>query len=578
MEVHNLLQKQIEDCLGSGYALTPELRRLVGEVNAIYWRSATPGMKPLRKRKGAARQAGSEQSETRAVLSVLPDLFLRIDKNGKILYVDGGRGVDFLFAPEELVGAHVSEIPLDPVSSLFVECLRKTRATRAKHSVEYSVEHDSYPLYFEASFVPLSSGEVVSTIRNVTERKTAENRLRKAHEQTEQILGAIPSILIWVDSNDRVNEWSTMAENAFGLKASAVLGKAFIELDVAWDWVLVLEKIADCRERKEAVRLEDVKFTRCDGKDGFLNMTITPIQDQQAGHAGYLLLGSDVTERKFLEDQLSQAQKLESIGQLAAGIAHEINTPTQYVGDNARFLLTAFTRLTAIMNKYSDLLTAAKKKTLTDEMVTSLEQLCSKKRLPYLLEEIPRAIQEALDGVERIAGIVKAMKEYSHPGVEKKTLTDINKALKNTITVTRNEWKYCADLEKQFDESLPLVPCLPGELNQVFLNVIVNASHAIKDANEKLGRKKGRITVRTEYNDDWVRVSIGDNGTGIPKAYRAKVFDPFFTSKEVGKGTGQGLAISHNVVVEKHGGSITFETREGRGTTFTICLPLAVEQ
>jgi signal transduction histidine kinase len=166
------------------------------------------------------------------------------------------------------------------------------------------------------------------------------------------------------------------------------------------------------------------------------------------------------------------------------------------------------------------------------------------------------------------------MKEFSHPGTKEKIPLNLNHAIDSTITVARNEWKYVAEVETDFDPLLPLVPCLPGEFNQVILNMIVNAAHAIDDANRKRGQEKGRINIQTLNCPKWAEIRIGDTGLGIPVEIRNRIFDPFFTTKEIGKGTGQGLAIAHSVVVDKHGGSIHFETEEGKGTTFVIRLPL----
>ena len=259
---------------------------------------------------------------------------------------------------------------------------------------------------------------------------------------------------------------------------------------------------------------------------------------------------------------------------MAAGIAHEINTPTQYLGDNTRFLKVALGKLQKVLLKYNDLLTAAKQNTLTKQLIAEVEAEIEKNKMEYILEQIPQAIEDSLNGIERVGKIVKAMKEYSHPGGDEKTPVDINKALENTITVCCNEWKYHANMEKNLDPGLPLVPCLPGELNQVFLNMIVNAAHAIADTVEEDSGKKGVIRVGTHYHGNCAEITISDTGTGIPNEYRSKIFDPFFTTKRVGKGTGQGLAISYNVVIEKHGGSITFDTEEGKGTTFVIRLPI----
>jgi signal transduction histidine kinase len=192
--------------------------------------------------------------------------------------------------------------------------------------------------------------------------------------------------------------------------------------------------------------------------------------------------------------------------------------------------------------------------------------------LEFVMIEVPRAIDQGLDGVRRVAKIVRAMKEFSHPDSADKTAADLNKAIESTITVGRNEWKYVAEMTTEFDDALPPVVCYPGDINQVVLNLVVNAAHSIKD-NVKDG-EKGKIKVCTRKRGDFAEISVTDTGTGIPEAIRSRVFDPFFTTKEVGKGTGQGLALAYTVIVKKHGGKIWFETELGRGTTFYIDLPL----
>lgn len=290
--------------------------------------------------------------------------------------------------------------------------------------------------------------------------------------------------------------------------------------------------------------------------------------------AEILVIVRDTSEQKFLEDQLQRAQKLESIGQLAAGIAHEINTPTQYVGDNTRFVQDSFSDLETVLSKFNELLDSAREGTMPPTLIAEVEKEVRLADVEYLLEEIPHALQQSLEGVNRIAKIVQSMKEFAHPGSANKKATNLNHAIESTITVARNEWKYIADLETDFAPDLPLVPCLVGEFNQVILNLIINATHAITDAIGHDSNRKGTIKVSTRCEGHWAEIRVSDSGTGIPESVREKIFDPFFTTKEVGKGTGQGLAISHAVVVEKHGGQLTFETELGKGTTFIIRLPL----
>jgi PAS domain S-box-containing protein len=266
-------------------------------------------------------------------------------------------------------------------------------------------------------------------------------------------------------------------------------------------------------------------------------------------------------ERDRLEDNLRQAQKLEAIGQLAAGIAHEINTPTQYVGDNLRFLKESFGELDGILGK------------LVDLGGETAGQMLADADFDYLKEEIPRALNQSLEGVDRVAKIVRAMKEFSHPAREK-TATDLNRAIQSTVTVASNEWKYVAEVEMDLDANLPSVHCSPAEFNQVVLNMIVNAAHAIADVVGDGGNGKGKIRVRTRPDGEFAVVEITDSGSGMPPHVQARIFDPFFTTKEVGKGTGQGLAIAHNVIVDKHGGTIKVTSSPGQGTTFHIRLPI----
>lgn len=399
-------------------------------------------------------------------------------------------------------------------------------------------------------------------------------RLCRQIEEQECILKAIPSILITIDESDRVTHWNPSATAVFGIPADQALGQPFYQCPIHWDWKIVKRGIESCRRRGTQVKLEDIRYTRPDGNEGIVGITLSPLGDSHEQDGRVLLLGADITERRLIERQLAQALKMESIGRLAAGIAHEINTPTQYVGDNLRFLQDAMQNLLQLLRRFQDFLQDAKTGAISNERIAEVEEAIENADLGYLLEEIPKAIEQSLEGLERVAKIVRAMKEFSHPGAAEMTSVDINHALESTITVARNEWKYVADLVTDFDHNLPPVPCLPGDMNQVFLNIIVNAAHAIADVVGNGSKGKGTITVSTRKLDGWVEVRISDTGTGIPEAIRSKIFDPFFTTKQIGRGTGQGLAYAHSVVVEKHKGTLTFETEEGRGTTFIIRLPL----
>ena len=274
---------------------------------------------------------------------------------------------------------------------------------------------------------------------------------------------------------------------------------------------------------------------------------------------------------------MRQAQKLEAIGQLAAGIAHEINTPMQYVTDNTRFLQKAYFEVLSVLKAYDHLLQANRQGRIYPELVSDVDAAIAEADMEFLITEAPKALAQSLEGLDRVADIVRAMKEFSHPGGEEKQMMNLNHLINNTITVCRNEWKYVAEISLDLDPDLPPVPCLPGDFNQVILNIVVNAAHAIADKLKGHHKNKGKIRITTRQDGKWVDIRISDTGTGIPEEHRAKIFNPFFTTKEAGRGTGQGLAISHSVVVAKHGGTIDFDTEEGKGTTFVVRLPLPID-
>ena len=341
------------------------------------------------------------------------------------------------------------------------------------------------------------------------------------------------------------------------------------------EFMLVMDKVG-------GVRNFECEVVCKEGRKIWLSMSIRAIRENRVV-VRYEGMCDDITERHLLRQQLNQAQKLDSVGQLAAGIAHEINTPTQYIGDNVRFLKDAFLDLKNLLSNYERLLLATENNALSQDIAQQVKAASECTDAAYLLEEIPKAIDQTLEGVTRVSTLVSAMKEFSHPGTREKVPLDLNRAIDSTITVARNEWKYVANLVTDFDPLLPLVSCHPGEFNQAILNLIVNAAHAIADVAAKSGPGKtepgrsasmmGTIRVQTRNCSKWAEIRIQDTGSGISDSVRSRIFDPFFTTKEIGKGTGQGLAIARSVIVDKHNGSIDFETGAGTGTTFIICLP-----
>lgn len=281
-------------------------------------------------------------------------------------------------------------------------------------------------------------------------------------------------------------------------------------------------------------------------------------------------------ERSLMELQLRQSQKLDAVGTLAAGIAHEINTPTQFVGDNMRFLEESLREIGPILKKARELAEAVRKGTApavnADELIASLEAVDAE----CLADQVPRAIEQSLCGIDKVGEIVQSIRNFAHHEKVGKVQIDLNHAIQNTINIAALEWQSVAELATEFDSDLPPVPCFPAPFNQVVLDVIVNAAHAIADVVGDGVASKGLITVTTRRDGAFVEIRITDTGTGVPEPLRAKIFDPIFTTKEVCNGIGQGLSIAHSVVVNGHGGTIDFETEVGLGSGFTIRLPLTM--
>ncbi len=432
----------------------------------------------------------------------------------------------------------------------------------------FPCEYWSHPVWREGKI----TGCVVTFV-DITGRKMAEAAVRAAHAESELFINSVPSILIGTDAGGHITRWNRTAADTFALSASEVRGKSLQGCGIQWLAPNIEEEIDSWVSMEEPTRHINLPF-EIYGEKRFLGLVVNRVTLWDDKNLGLLITGADISERRHLEDQLRQAQKLEAIGQLAAGIAHEINTPTQYVGDNTTFLKESWSAISDLARAAQRVDQESKQGDVSKEAITGLHRCLHDADLNYLLDEIPRAIDQSLEGVQRVAQIVRAMKEFSHPGSEEKAPLDLNRAIETTITVARSEWKYVADVETSLDPQLPLVHCQAGEFNQVILNLLINAAHAIRQVVGDGAGSKGKIVIATKGDQHWVEVSIRDSGCGIPEEIRSRIFEPFFTTKPVGQGTGQGLALAHATIVRKHGGRIWFETGVGEGTTFFLSLPV----
>jgi signal transduction histidine kinase len=350
---------------------------------------------------------------------------------------------------------------------------------------------------------------------------------------------------------------------AGGLPLASVLASALLDLDTVNTSVgMALAGIITALiARKLGRMLEEIR-----------RQCAAAHEQKDRAEAALARLHSEIELRRRAESELRQAQKLESVGRLAAGVAHEINTPVQFVSDSLEFvrdstaeLLDAMTKLEVVERSVLD---GAPSREAAELAAATTEAI----DLPYIAANLPRALDRAHEGLSRVATIVRSMKEFAHPDGEDMQPADLNHAIESTLTIARNEYKDIAVLETSFGE-LPAVCCYLGELNQAVLNIVVNAAHAIGDVVAGTG-SMGKIRIETRCEGDDAVIAIGDTGGGIPAAIQDHIFDPFFTTKPVGRGTGQGLAVAHSVIVDKHHGRISFETQPGKGTTFVLRVPI----
>lgn len=426
--------------------------------------------------------------------------------------------------------------------------------------------------------------EYLSTIaRDITEDRRSQEALRRSEQMFRIMTENASEMIALVDTSGKRIYNSPSYQRVLGYTPEELQGTWSLEQTHPEDRERILSAAHEAKTRGVG-RFIEYRMRHKNGSWRTLESHAGVVRNARGEIENILIVARDITERKRAEEerdrmqlQLHHAQKMESIGRLAAGIAHEINTPIQYIGDNTRFLQDAFKDLTGLLDTLTGFLQAARANELTTAGIQQVCETVEQSDLAYLTVEIPRAIEQSLEGISRVVHIVSGMKQFSHPGTHEKEAVDLNRVIESTVTVARNEWKYVADLTTDLDSNMPLVPCLPGELNQVLLNLIVNAAHAVSDVVGEggQGKGKGKIHVSTRSDGDFVEIRIEDSGSGIPKEVQPRIFEPFFTTKPFGKGTGQGLAIAHSVVVERHGGTISFETEIGKGTVFIIRLPVA---
>ena len=409
----------------------------------------------------------------------------------------------------------------------------------------------------------------ITQIEDITLRKQAEQALESSEERYRDLFENASDLVYTFDFDMGITSLNRLAERTIGFAREEAVQLNLRQLVDAEQW----ERIEHVIGRLVAGHLPEKFAVEINAKDGRrVMLEMNPRLIYRDGKAVEIqVIARDITGRDAAEVELRQTQKLESVGRLAAGIAHEINTPMQFVGDNVRFLENAFADMQTLLDKLRSHCDPPSGIAPPRVFCTEFRRLETEMDAAGIMKEIPEAIAHTLEGIERVVTIVGAMKEFAHPEAKGMTHADLNRALLNTLTVARNELKYVAEVQTDFGE-LPLVVCSISDINQVFLNLLVNAAHAIGDV-VKGTCQKGTIRIETRIEGPMALITIADTGAGIPDNIRGRIFDPFFTTKEVGRGTGQGLAIARSVV-DRHKGTLTFCSEVGKGTTFCIGLPI----
>ncbi len=525
------------------------------------------------------------EEKFRSITTTANDAIVMMDDEGRVRFWNRSAEKIFGYTEGEVMGRSLHDVIIFGKNIQgHLDGLDKWRTSGKGENIGKTVtmpavRKDGRDLYVELSLSSVmlkKRWNAMAIIRDITERKETEEKLSKAHNEIKSLLRSIDSLIIGVSLNDRITHWNKVAEKLFDLKSEKTIGLKMSEIPINWDWDRIFEGISSSIVYNKPVMAADIKYESRDKTSRYLDISINPTKDPDGIFNGFILYGNDITERKTMNMQLLQDQKLKSIGELAAGIAHEIKTPTQYLNDNMIFLNEALSKLKCFYDETRDVIEKSKKNNpgfgeLRE--LLKLENIIKENDLDYLMDEAPVAINQSMEGIKRISKIVNSMKSFSHPGIENKVPQDLNKAINDTIIISRNEWKYHSDIETDLDERINEIYCYPAELNQVLLNIIVNASQAIGEAIENQSIERGKINISTKKINGRIEIIIKDNGPGIPEEIKEKIFTPFFTTKEIGKGTGQGLAIAHSVIVNKHNGKINVKSEPGKWTEFIISLP-----
>ncbi len=553
---------------------------LVKDQTDIY--SLTKAIKYAVERKKAELKLLESEERYRSLFEASGDGILIVNTGDQtIKYVNPAMVSIVGYSEEEIIGRNVRIIhPEEKYEKIISEIISQARGKKKIVNNIPCLRKDGAIIYADVNSVFVTIDGIkcnLSFFRDISERKQKEDELSifRRFTETSQLGHG------WTDLDGNIMYVNQSLCDLAGEKhAENIIGNSFFiyfdrETGERFKNKIFPEVLSKGQWRHETT------FIDINGKEIPVFNNLFLLRDSNNNPQYFAVVLGDIRERiraeqerLNLEKQLQQSRILESIGTLASGIAHEINTPMQYIGDNTFFFSEGVIDLFELINTYRDIINTLADDPKVKPLLEKAEKAVKKADLEYLRQEIPSAINQSLEGIDRVKKILNAMKFFSHIDSDVMVKANINQAIESSGMVSKNEWKYVADLETRLDPDIPEIMCYIGEINQVMMNLIVNAAHAIAEKTGKDSGTKGLITIISRKVKDFIEITVKDTGTGIPDNIRDKIFDPFFTTKDVGKGTGQGLAIAYDVIVRRHKGNIYFESEPGEGTSFIIRLPI----
>ncbi|NRA40378.1 MAG: PAS domain S-box protein [Planctomycetes bacterium] len=522
------------------------------------------------------RKSGSYRNESNrlyAIANSTADIVIEMNSLGIISWVNYAFEREYHIEKDDIVGRdYVDFLKQDHVDEQTLQILSMyVRREVEERGQLFSIRRrgDERAFYDHQFVLPEGSEMMLVIERNQSEALLAEEQSRVAFEENEVVLDSFSGGVVCIDRYWEVFKWSKNASSYLGIDGSTYVGKYFHEVDFGFDNKSLIEFIKKYMAQPyNAGSTYEFNFNNKDNEQRSALITLHQITTG-TNKGGVILVILDITDKRDLEKDLYHAQKMEAVGQLSAGVAHEINTPIQFIGDNLRFIEESIEDISKFIES------CYKQIVCTDDKFMGIyKELVSAADIEYLSEEMPSAVSQSIEGVARVAKIVRAMKEFSHPGENEKELCPVQDCIQGAVTMAQNEYKYYSDVECDIPSDIPMVECCKNEIIQVILILIVNASHAIQDCIEKTEMERGLIKIFCVITGEFLTIKIVDNGIGIPDELQGKIFNAFFTTKDAGKGTGQGLSLAHKIIYQNHGGQIDVHSILGEGTTFSIKIPM----